>query len=113
MNEDACDAMERRRKAAAVGLTCADLTDAVGRRHRHRAHVTGLVSPTPERILFGRVATISFFPTCHAVLDPEQYNFGRLFHEAVEGSPAASGHTVLVMASNGHSSTSLAGGTCE
>lgn len=111
MNEDACDAMERRRKAAAVGLTCADLTDAVGRRHRHRAHVTGLVSPTPERILFGRVATISFFPTCHAVLDPEQYNFGRLFHEAVEGSPAASGHTVLVMASNGHSSTSLAGGT--
>lgn len=111
MNNDEDNTVERRRAASAAGLTCADLTDALGRKHRHRAHVTGLVSPTPERTLFGRVATISFFPTCHAVLDPEQYTFGRLFHQAVDGSPADPANTVLVMASNGHSSTSLAGGT--
>ena len=111
MNNDEENAGERRRAASAAGLTCADLTDALGRKHRHRAHITGLVSPTPERILFGRVVTISFFPTCHAVLDPEQYTFGRLFHQAVDASPADPGNTVLVMASNGHNSTSLAGGT--
>ena len=71
MNEDEDNAVERRRAASAAVLTCADLTDALGRKHRHRAHITGLVSPAPERILFGRVATISFFPTCHAALDPD------------------------------------------
>ena len=50
------------RALAAEGLACAEVTDALGRAHRHRAHVTGLVSPVPTRRLFGRVVTISFFP---------------------------------------------------
>lgn len=103
--------VEIRRAELAAGLTCADLTDALGRKHRHRAHLTGLVSPVPDRVLFGRVATISFFPACSSRLNPNQFSFGQLFHEAVDGSASDPAHTVLVLASNGYTSTSLAGGT--
>ena len=62
------------RALAAEGLACAEVTDALGRAHRHRAHVTGLVSPVPTRRLFGRVVTISFFPTCAERLGPEEWD---------------------------------------
>jgi regulator of RNase E activity RraA len=52
--------------------------------------------------------TISYFPTCSAALDADEYNFGRLFLNAVGREPAGK---VLVLASNGHPGTSLAGGT--
>jgi 4-hydroxy-4-methyl-2-oxoglutarate aldolase len=90
------------------GFTCADLVDAMGRRHRHRCHISDLVSPTPGRVLFGPAATISYFPTCSAALDPAQYNFGDLFYAAVGDEPAGK---VLVLASNGYVDTSLGGGT--
>jgi 4-hydroxy-4-methyl-2-oxoglutarate aldolase len=89
-------------------VTTADLVDAMGRLHRHRCHLLDLVTPTPGRRLFGPAVTISYFPTCSAALDPGQYNFGRLFLEAVGDQPAGK---VLVLASNGHPDTSLAGGT--
>jgi regulator of RNase E activity RraA len=100
-----------RRAELAAGLSCADVTDAMSRKHNHRAHLTGLVSPVPSRVLFGRVVTISFFPACSSRLSPDEFNFARLFHEAVNGGGGDPTHTVLVMASNGHTSTSLAGGT--
>lgn len=92
----------------AAGLRTPDLVDAMGRLHRHRAHVLDLVSPTPGRTLFGPAVTISFFPTCEMALDPATHNFARLFYQAIgdEGSGK-----VLVMASNGHPGTSLGGGT--
>ena len=62
-----------------MGLKCADLVDAMGRMHRHRSHILDLVSPTPERILFGPAVTISYFPSCSAALDPEHYNLANLF----------------------------------
>ena len=99
------------RALSAQGLACAEVTDALGRVHRHRAHVTGLVSPLPTRRLFGRVITISFFPACAERLSPEEFNFGRLFHQALQGAAADPQHTVLVMASNGYTEMSLAGGT--
>ena len=37
---------------------------AMGRMRRQRCHILDLVSPTPERILFGPAATISYFPSC-------------------------------------------------
>jgi regulator of RNase E activity RraA len=86
----------------------ADLVDAMGRLHRHRCHVLDLVSPTPERPLFGLAATISYFPTCEAALDPERFNFARLFYDAVGDQPEGK---VLVLASNGHREISLGGGT--
>jgi regulator of RNase E activity RraA len=86
----------------------ADLVDAMGRLHRHRCHVLDLVSPTPGRPLFGQAVTISYFPTCEATLDPERFNFARLFYEAVGDEPESK---VLVLASNGHRGVSLGGGT--
>lgn len=86
----------------------ADLVDAMGRLHRHRCHILDLVTPTPGRRLFGPAVTISYFPTCKAALDPTLYNFGKLFLEAVGEDPAG---RVLVLAGNGHTDISLAGGT--
>jgi regulator of RNase E activity RraA len=89
------------------GLTSADLVDAMGRLHRHRCHLLDLVSPTPGRVLVGPCVTVAYFPTCTAARDPETYSFSGLFHEAV--ADQGSGR-VLVLASNGHEHTSLAGG---
>jgi regulator of RNase E activity RraA len=91
-----------------TGLRCADLVDALGRLHRHRCHILDLVTPTPGRVLFGPAATISYFPTCSAMLDPKRYNLADLFYEAVGDSPAGK---VLVLASNGYADASMAGGT--
>ena len=93
---------------AVVGLRTADLVDAMGRRHRHRCHILDLVSPTPDRVLFGPAATISYFPTCDAAIDPGRHDFATLFHAAVGASPAGK---VLVLASNGAPDVSLGGGT--
>ena len=90
------------------GLKCADLVDATGRMHRHRCHILDLVTPTPGRTLFGPAVTISYFPSCSAGLDPERYNLGNLFYEAVGGDPEGK---VVVLASNGYTDTSMGGGT--
>lgn len=90
------------------GLKTADLVDAMGRLHRHRCHILDLVSPTPGRILFGPAVTISYFPSCSAGLDPKRYNLANLFYEAVGDAPAG---TVVVLASNGYTETSMGGGT--
>lgn len=90
------------------GIKTADVVDAMGRMHHHRCHVLDMVSPTPERALFGRAITISFFPTCNEELDPERYNFANLFYEAIGDDPE---DKVLVLASNGHPDTSLGGST--
>lgn len=89
-------------------LKTADLVDAMGRVHQHRCHLVDLKSPTPERVLFGPAATISYFPTCRERLDPDRYNFARLFYEAAGDEPA---DKVLVLAANGHEDTSVGGGT--
>lgn len=97
-----------RGKSPVEGLRTADLVDAMGRLHRHRCHILDLVSPTPGRVLFGRAATISYFPSCSAAFDPETYNLGNLFYEAVGDEPEGK---VLVLASNGHPEQSMGGGT--
>lgn len=95
-------------KELAEQVGTADLVDAMGRLHRHRCHILDLVTPTPGRVLFGPAVTISYFPTCNAALDPDEYNFASLFYESVGDSPEGK---VLVLASNGHPDTSLGGGT--
>lgn len=90
------------------GLATADLVDAMGRLHRHRCHILDLVSPTPGRVLFGPAVTISYFPSCSAALDPERYNLANLFYEAVGDEPEGK---VVVLASNGYTDVSMAGGT--
>jgi regulator of RNase E activity RraA len=91
-----------------AGLKCADLVDAMGRKHRHRCHILDLVTPTPGRVLFGPAVTISYFPSCSAALDPERYNLANLFYEAVGDEPEGK---VLVLASNSYTDASMGGGT--
>jgi len=90
------------------GIKTADVVDAMGRMHQHRCHVLDMVSPTPDRTLFGRTITLSYFPTCNEALDPERYNFANLFYEAIGDDPDGK---VLVLASNGHPEISLGGST--
>lgn len=91
-----------------AGLRTADLVDAMGRLHRHRCSVLDLVSPAPDRVLFGPAITISYFPSCSEAMPSERFNFGRLFYKAVGEDGAG---RVLVLASNGHPDVSLGGGT--
>jgi 4-hydroxy-4-methyl-2-oxoglutarate aldolase len=92
-----------------TGLRCADIVDAMGRILRgHRCHILDLVSPTPERTLFGPAVTISYYPSGSPATNAEQHNFSTLFYEAVGDDPAGK---VLVLASNGYPDTSLGGGT--
>jgi 4-hydroxy-4-methyl-2-oxoglutarate aldolase len=90
------------------GLKAADLVDAMGRLHRHRCNLLDLVSPTPGRVLFGPAVTISYFPSCSAMLDPERYNLQTLFYEAIGDEPEGK---VVVLASNGYPEVSMGGGT--
>lgn len=85
----------------------ADVADAMRRLHGHRCHLLDLKSPTPDRVLFGPAATLSFVPACTSLLAPEKYSLAALFYEAVGNEPAGK---VLVLASNGHHKTSLGGG---
>jgi regulator of RNase E activity RraA len=93
--------------ASVDGLRTSDLVDAMGRLHRHRCHILDLVSPTPDRVLFGPAVTISYFPTCSAMLDPDRFNFANLFYEAVGDQPEGK---VVVLASNGYVDASMGGG---
>jgi regulator of RNase E activity RraA len=93
---------------SAEGLRTADLVDAMGRLHRHRCQIGGLVSPTPGRVLFGPAVTISYFPSCSVALDPDRYNLKNLFWEAVGDEPEGK---VVVLASNGYTDVSMGGGT--
>jgi regulator of RNase E activity RraA len=80
----------------------------MGRLHRHRCHLEDLVSPTPGRVLFGPAVTISYFPSCSAMLDPERFGFKNLFYQAVGDEPEGK---VIVLASNGYTDISMGGGT--
>ena len=92
-------------------VTSASLTDAMGRRHAHRAHVLDFVSPTPQRILFGRAVTMRYLPQRMDIHDPQRHNFARLFYEAIGGERPLGTGKVLVMSSSGHYNTSAGGGT--
>jgi regulator of RNase E activity RraA len=87
-------------------VACASLVDAMGRHHRHRAHILGLVSPSPRR-LFGPVATIAYLPY-RDDLPQMELGFGALYHQAVGMSPAG---RVVVLSSGGYPEASHGGGT--
>jgi regulator of RNase E activity RraA len=87
-------------------VSCASLVDGMGRVHRHRAHILGLVSPAPRR-LFGPVVTIAYLPY-RDDLPQTEIGFGPLFYEAVGGSPAGA---VLVLSSGGYTDAAHGGGT--
>lgn len=87
-------------------VACASLVDAMGRVHGHRAHILGLVSPSPRR-LFGPAATVAYLPH-RDDLPQAELGFGSLFHQALGESPAG---TVLVLSSGGYPDASHGGAT--
>jgi regulator of RNase E activity RraA len=100
---------EARLKQLTEGLGVADVIDAMTQMFSHRAHIIGLDSPNPERVLFGPAATIGFMPVRKDLMDPQRHSLGPLFYRAI-GDDDPTGK-VLVMASNGHPDISLGGGT--
>jgi regulator of RNase E activity RraA len=87
------------------GVACASLVDAMGRIHKHRAHILSMVSPAPRR-LFGPAATVAFLPYRDDLPETE-LGFGPLFHDAVGESAAGK---VLVLSSGGYPEASHGGG---
>lgn len=74
------------RAGRAARLGAAPLCDALGRRHAHRAHVHDLVSPTPDRPLFGPALTMRFLPLRRDLVDPSVHDFGALVAAAGAGA---------------------------
>lgn len=90
-----------------AGLGSAALVDAMGRTHRHRAHLLPLVSPDPTRPLFGPAVTMAYMPWRDDVPQGSK-TFADFFYEAVGPDPAGK---VLVLSSGGYAQVSHAGGT--
>lgn len=90
------------------GLTCASIVDAMGRLYSHRAHLDGLVTPTPGRVLFGTAATIAYLPFRADLFEADRHAFAPLFYRAVGEAPAGK---VLVLSSGGYPDVSHGGGT--
>ncbi|MBQ0850422.1 RraA family protein [Streptomyces sp. BH-SS-21] len=90
-----------------AGLGSAALVDAMGRTHRHRAHLLPLVSPDPTRTLFGPAVTMAYMPWRDDVPQASR-TFADFFYEAVGPDPAGK---VLVLSSGGYAQVSHAGGT--
>lgn len=85
------------------GVSSASLCDAMSALHPHRAHVLDLMSPTPGEVLFGKVATMRFFPNRadhHSAKD----RFDDLLGEVTETG------NVLVIAGGGYPDQAVAGG---
>ena len=62
------------RPAPPLEVCSSDVADEVRRLHGHRSHLLDLKSPTPERVLFGPAATISYVPACKSLLPPEKFS---------------------------------------
>ncbi len=95
-------------RAIAERVSCSAICDAMMRRHGHRAHITDLISPVPERWLLGRAITMQFIPLRADLLDPRRHDFGVMLREAVGDADPAGG--VLVAASWGYPDAPVAGG---
>lgn len=93
----------------AKGLGVADVVDAMMMTHAHRAHIIDLVSPDPSRVLIGPAVTIGFLPVRKDFMDADKHSLVPAIYRAVQDRDAEG--AVLVMASNGHTKTSLGGGT--
>lgn len=83
--------------------------DAVLQRHGHTAHLGRLVTPTPGKALFGRVATLQYLPIRNDLRDEGKNSFAAKFYEALGDGPHED--QVLVLVSGGHPEESLGGGT--
>lgn len=85
------------------GVSSASLCDAMAAIHPHRAHILDLMSPTPGEILFGKVATMRFFPN-----RADHHSANDAF-DSILAEVSDTGN-VLVIASGGYPDQAVAGG---
>jgi len=85
------------------GVSSASLCDAMARTYPHRAHILDLMSPTPGEVLFGKAATMRFFPN-----RADHHSASDRFDDIL-GEVADTGN-VLVIAAGGHPDQAVAGG---
>ncbi|MGD9571508.1 MAG: RraA family protein [Thermoleophilia bacterium] len=95
-------------RPVAEAVSCSAICDAMMRLHGHRAHITDLVSPVPERWLLGPAVTMQFLPLRADLLDPARHDFSPMLDAAVAGGDPAG--AVLVVSSWGHPDQPVAGG---
>jgi 4-hydroxy-4-methyl-2-oxoglutarate aldolase len=89
-------------------VSCSAIVDALLARHTQPVHVLDLVSPNPGAVLFGRAATIRFFPTRRDLQHPVENDFAALFYKAIEEGGGED--AVLVMSNGGYPDAALGGG---
>ncbi len=92
----------------AEAVSCSAICDAMMRLHGHRAHVTDLVSPVPDRWLLGPAVTMQFLPLRADLLDTARHDFSPMLDAAVAGTDPEG--AVLVVSSWGHPDQPVAGG---
>ncbi|MFN8110090.1 MAG: RraA family protein [Thermoleophilia bacterium] len=90
-------------------VSSSSILDALLARITHPAHILDLKSPTPGAVLFGRAATIQFFPTRKDVQHPVDNDFAALFYRAIGAQGGGEG-VVLVMSNGGYPDAALGGG---
>lgn len=90
-----------------AAVTSASLSDALADRYRHRFHLLDLISPVPDRVLFGPAVTMQFAPRRDDLRDPSVHEFAPVLHAAV-GDDAEG--AVLVASSGGCPDAAVAGG---
>jgi regulator of RNase E activity RraA len=93
-----------RTRTALTRLSVSALCDALGGLVGHPCHLTGLVSPVPDRVLSGPAATLAFLP---ARDDRPAGDFAGLVVRAAGDAPAG---RVLVAGVPGHPDAAVAGG---
>jgi len=89
-------------------VSSASLCDAMDEMFGHEAHIKDIVSPTPDRILYGPASTIRFVPVREDKVDEDVHNSARLFYEAV---PEPRARQVLVLDTSGNYDLAPVGAT--
>ena len=88
-------------------VSASALRDCLAQVHDHPAAVVDLVTPTPDRVLFGIAATMRFLPHRADLFTERAHDFAHQYYRAVGEHP---GGRVLVMSSGGMPDAALAGG---
>ncbi len=90
-----------------AAVTSASLSDAMADRFAHRFHILDLISPVPDRVLFGPAATMQFMPRREDLRDPDVHDFAPVLADAVRDDGEGA---VLVVSSGGCPDAAVAGG---
>lgn len=99
--------MGDRLAALLPAVSSSALCDCLAKVHRHPAVIVDLITPTPDRVLFGPAATIRFLPYRADLHGGPDIDFARSYYGAVGVDPAGK---VLVMSCGGMPDAALAGG---